>query len=69
LVEGWSLAANELNAIDDFRRGVVEIVHNDDLVICLEESKSSEGADVASATTKSQSSVVTWELELELEVG
>jgi hypothetical protein len=69
LVEGWSLAADELNAVDDFWRGVVEVVDNDDLVVGLEESKSCEGANVASATTRSQSSLETRKLKLELKVG
>ena len=50
LVEGWSLAADELNAIDDFRRRVVEIVDDDDLVVCLKKRESCEGANVACAT-------------------
>ena len=50
LVEGWSLAADELNAIDDFRRRVVEIVNDDDLVVSLKKSESCEGANVARAT-------------------
>jgi hypothetical protein len=50
LVEGWSLAADELDAIDDFGRRVVEIVDDDDLVVCLEKSESREGANVACAT-------------------
>ncbi|KAH5441296.1 hypothetical protein HBI47_043770 [Parastagonospora nodorum] len=50
LVEGWSLAADELDAIDDFGRRVVEIVDDDDLVVCLEKSESCEGANVARAT-------------------
>jgi hypothetical protein len=35
LVKGWSLAADKFNAIDNFRRRVVQIVNNDDLVICF----------------------------------
>lgn len=50
LVKGWSLAANELNAVYDFWRGVVEVVDDDDLVICLKKCKSCEGANVAGTT-------------------
>ena len=49
-VEGGSLAADELDAVDDFWRGVVEVVDDDDLVICLKKGKGCEGANVASAT-------------------
>lgn len=35
LVELGSLAADELNAIDDFLGGVVETVDDDDLVVCF----------------------------------
>jgi hypothetical protein len=50
LVEGWPLAADELDAVDDFLGGVVEVVDDDDLVVCLEERERCEGANVASAT-------------------
>lgn len=36
-VEFWALAADELNAVDNFLGRVVEIVDNNDLVICFEE--------------------------------
>jgi hypothetical protein len=54
LIEDRSLAANELDSIDNFWRGIVEIVDDDDLVISLEKGKSREGANVARATVKSQ---------------
>jgi hypothetical protein len=54
LVEGRSLAANEFDAVHDFRGGVVEVVDDDDLVVCFEEGKSRERANVA-GTTKSPS--------------
>lgn len=44
------LAADELNAVEHLLGGVVEVVNDDDLVVGLEESKSSERADVAGAT-------------------
>ena len=43
----WPLAADDLNAIDDLFRRVVEIICNNDLVICFEKGKSSERAYVA----------------------
>lgn len=49
-VELGSLAANELDAVEDFVRGVVEVVDDNDLVVCLEEGEGSEGANVAGAT-------------------
>lgn len=52
LVELGSLAADELDAVDDFRVGVVEVVNNDDLVVSLEESEGCEGANVAGATAR-----------------
>lgn len=45
-----SLAADELDAVEDFVRGVVEVVDDDDLVVGLEEGEGSEGANVAGAT-------------------
>lgn len=49
-VELGSLAANELDAVEDFVGGVVEVVDDDDLVVGLEEGEGGEGADVAGAT-------------------
>jgi hypothetical protein len=51
-VEGRPLAADELDAIDDLLGRVVEIVDDDDFVVCLEEGKRCEGANVASATAR-----------------
>jgi hypothetical protein len=50
LVELWALPADELYAIDNLLRRIVQTVDNDDLVVGLQQSKRSEGADVASAT-------------------
>jgi len=58
LVKGWSLAANELNAVYDFWRGVVEVVDDDDLVICLEKCEGREGANIAGTTATWSVSVV-----------
>ena len=44
------LAADELDAVEDLLRGVVEVVDDDDLVVGLEESERGERADVAGAT-------------------
>ena len=44
------LAADQLNAVQDLVGGVVEVVDDDDLVVCLEESERGERADVAGAT-------------------
>lgn len=43
------LAADELDAVQDFLGGVVEVVDDDDFVVGLEEGESGEGADVAGA--------------------
>ena len=45
-----SLAANQLDAVEDLLGGVVEVVDDDDLVVGLEESERGERADVAGAT-------------------
>jgi hypothetical protein len=49
-VEGRSLAADELNAVYDFFGRVVQVVDDDDLVVCFEEGESREGANVAGTT-------------------
>ena len=58
LVEGRALAADELDAVDDFSRRVVEVVDNDDLVVCLEQGEGGEGADVAGTTVLWSATVV-----------
>ena len=58
LVKRGALAADELDAVDDFGRRVVEIVDNDDLVVCLEEGKGREGANVAGTTVRWSVSIV-----------
>ena len=50
LVEGRSLAADELDAVDDFWGGVVEVVDDDDFVVGFEEGKGCERANVAGTT-------------------
>ena len=47
-----SLAADQLDAVQDLLGGVVEVVDDDDLVVGLEESERGERADVAGATGK-----------------
>jgi len=43
------LAADQLYPVDDFGRGVVQVVNDDDLVVGFEQGEGSEGADVACA--------------------
>lgn len=50
LVELWLLAADELNAVDDLLRRVVEVIDDDDLIASLEESERCERANVAGTT-------------------
>ena len=44
------LAADELDAVERFGGGVVEVVDDDDLIVGFEEGEGGEGADVARAT-------------------
>jgi hypothetical protein len=53
-----SLAADQLNAVQDLLGGVVEVVDDDDLVVGLEESERGERADVAGATGRKRVLVV-----------
>lgn len=46
------LARDQLNAVQSLRRGVVEVVSNDDLVASLKQGEGGEGANVAGATVK-----------------
>lgn len=52
LIEGRPLSADELDAVHDLFRRIVQIINNDDLVIGLEKSESGEGANVARTTAK-----------------
>lgn len=45
-----SFTADEFNAVEDFWRGIVEVVDYDDSVVGLEEGEGGEGANVARAT-------------------
>lgn len=49
------LAADELDAVDNFLRGIAQIVNDDNFVVGLEQRKRREGANVASATVRCQS--------------
>lgn len=49
LVELGLLAADELNAVEDFLGRVVEVVDDDDLVASLQEGERCERANVAGA--------------------
>lgn len=44
-----TFSTNQFNAIDDFGRGVVEIVDNNDFVAGFEECKGGERTNVASS--------------------
>lgn len=59
LVELWPLAADQLDAVDDLFRRVVEVVNDDNLVASLEEGESRERANVACATAVDQQAAVT----------
>lgn len=50
LVELWTLARDELDAVKGDLGGVVEAVYDDDFVAMLEEGQRCEGPNVASAT-------------------
>lgn len=50
LVELWSLAADELNAVEGHLGRVVEVIDNHHLVAILKQGERGEGANVASAT-------------------
>lgn len=67
LVEGRSLAANELDAVDDFWGGVVEVVDNDNFVVGFEEGQGCERANVA-GTTKPLSISIAHDAVLKLRV-
>lgn len=57
LVKSRSLAADKFDAIDDFNRGIVEVVYDNDLVVGFKEGKGREGANVAGATESMSVSV------------
>lgn len=46
------LARDQLNTVQSLRRGVVEVVSNDDLVTSLKKGEGGEGANVAGTTVK-----------------
>lgn len=45
-----TLAADQLDAVEDLVGGVVKVVDDDDLVVCLKEGESGERANVAGST-------------------
>lgn len=53
------LAADQLDAIDDFGGRVVQVVDDDDFVVGLEEREGGEGADVAGAARR-RSDIACW---------
>lgn len=52
LVESRTASADFLNSVEDIFERIVQAVNNDDVVAILEEGKSGEGANVASATAE-----------------
>jgi hypothetical protein len=50
LIETWSLASDELDAVDNFLVSIVEVVDNDNIVVGLEEGDDGERTNVAAAT-------------------
>lgn len=50
LDELGTLAADQLDAVDDFFGGVIQVVGEDDLVASLEEGEGREGANIAGTT-------------------
>lgn len=50
IVECGLLAADKFNSIQNFGRGVVEIVNNDYFVASFKKCKGGEGANIAGAT-------------------
>ena len=51
LLKVWFLAADQLYAVDDLSRGIVEIVRDHDFVPSLQQRQRCKGANVASATS------------------
>lgn len=60
LVEVWSLAAEELDAVEGDFGGIVQAVDDHNLVAMLEEGERGEGAYVTGST---ESKVSVWSLE------
>jgi hypothetical protein len=52
IVEVGLLSADQFYAVEDFLRGIVEVVHYDDFVAGLEKREGGERADVARTTAK-----------------
>jgi len=55
-----AFATDQLDAVDDLCGGVVQVVDDDDFVVCLEQGKCGEGANVAGAAI---------EVSIRLEMG
>ena len=49
------MASDELNAVYDFRGGIVEVVDNDDFVVGLKKGERRERANVAGSTKQTVS--------------
>ena len=65
VVEFRPFAADQFDAPEDFRRGVVEIVNNDYFVVSFEERERSEGADIACASSRLLASKREWQQPLD----
>lgn len=63
IVEVGPLAAYQFDAVERFFGRIVEIVEDNDFVVCLEQGKGSERANVAGATTIKPISKVPAEIE------
>lgn len=52
LIEVWTLARDQLYAVDNLLRRVVAVVDNNDLVVSFEESEDGEGANITGASDR-----------------
>lgn len=52
LIEGWLLAADQLDAVQNLLGRIVQVVNNDDLIIGLQQRKGRERANVARSTAR-----------------
>jgi hypothetical protein len=50
LVEDWSFPADQLDAVQSYLRGVVEVIDNDNFVAMFEKGQSRERPNVACAS-------------------
>jgi hypothetical protein len=50
LIEGWSFPADQLDAVQSYLRGVVEVIDNDYFIAMFEQGQSRERPNIASAS-------------------